>query len=491
MAGAVAAYINIKKNRSLDSDASDLEAGSKNQSFVTEEDRAAVRRGLSTRGFKFHQDSAKNLDQESYSAGVIGRWYRRRAMHKGPFLSKELLAQRLDLEDMIFTGMARLVLFCLMFLLLYIGSSTGVSAGEKLQINTLITSTLELDEWRAVATLEELRDALPRISARIKDFSASSSERFQNHQKVQLIGRERYFAAPTLEPGLFLPVMRGEFTMTAWVQPEPSHSTTRSLIRKYTRANSGLDCWGWYHPNVFKFGAHDFHSLEMATDWQEVVTLPLGGLRRLIKESLSHQAIVVANRTITFYYDGKKKGTVPLPRDLTDCTGKIEIGGEDLSLSAFNFYPNALEDHQILEIYERGQPLSELATGSFLRPRNEDAFRELDEKIDRGVYRVGKDLKTLQTEGRASTMIEEAIRESETVDADPINPEDSSPAAYLLGAHPPSSIGDQRELDHWIAAGSPTGNASLTHTRSSDASGTHFSLLELPTYANGEPLGTL
>jgi hypothetical protein len=138
------------------------------------------------------------------------------------------------------------------------------------------------------------------------------------------------------------------------------------------RTDKSLTCWGWFHAPAFRFGAHDFHSL----DPKEVEASVNAGLT--LEMGLTHEVMVFKGGVFTFYRDGKEVASVPTPRAITDCDGDIALlGSPFLALASVSFYGRALQANEIAEMYVGGQPLSELATGSVLQQAPFDATAQV------------------------------------------------------------------------------------------------------------------
>jgi len=61
---------------------------------------------------------------------------------------------------------------------------------------------------------------------------------------------------------LKLPVATRSFTLTAWVRDNGvAQGALQPLVRKLLATDPIHSCWAWYYPSVFKYGAHDYHSV--------------------------------------------------------------------------------------------------------------------------------------------------------------------------------------------------------------------------------------
>lgn len=97
---------------------------------------------------------------------------------------------------------------------------------------------------------------------------------------------------------------------------------------------------------------------------------------RATVRGLNHQALVVANSTIFFYQNGVLAVEVSLPRQVTECLNPmpVEIGDKSLEITSMKFYDRALQRNEIEEIFQGGQPLSELGEFPLHQRENLVAF---------------------------------------------------------------------------------------------------------------------
>ena len=136
----------------------------------------------------------------------------------------------------------------------------------------------------------------------------------------------------------------------------------------------------WYFPEEFRFGAHD--SFPTSVDGKlvkhESVMLDPDKPGSKVGQ-LSHTVVTVKDGWLIFYRDGKRLGDrIKLPRNVTDCINPdvAELGDARIALLAFKFYPRALNDNEIQEMYEGGAPLVEVATGTTLKLVQEDSLKQ-------------------------------------------------------------------------------------------------------------------
>jgi len=72
------------------------------------------------------------------------------------------------------------------------------------------------------------------------------------------------------------------------------------ILRKSMQTDTSLTCWGWFYSPEFRFGAHDFHSLNL----KEVEASVSAGLP--LQHGLTHEVLVSKGGTFTFYRNEQK-----------------------------------------------------------------------------------------------------------------------------------------------------------------------------------------
>lgn len=100
---------------------------------------------------------------------------------------------RLALEDALCTGLFRLIVFVVIFLLIVASNSYGTPSSDRLAISSMLDNTLDMESFDEIAGLEGTRDFLPELSQRIKVYSASSSNRYPDPESMRIIGSEVSF----------------------------------------------------------------------------------------------------------------------------------------------------------------------------------------------------------------------------------------------------------------------------------------------------------
>jgi len=291
----------------------------------------------------------RNLSAEDRIAHVVGRRWRLRSKHRARLtLRRAALIERLQVENKLQTGLWRLLSYIALFFLIIFATTLGTPSIQRRAVGTLLEDALFLTEFGTLNRLENVRDFLPTFSSAIKQFSASSSSRFKDADAYQLLGGEAFFTAPMTLATLKLPVATRSFTLTAWVRDNGvAQGVLQPLVRKPLATDPIHSCWAWYYPSVFKYGAHDYHSINMMNEkvWEETVignppswqqrnegrrkssVAPGGGGKSGFSSSASesagvggrnegllssgrmtHEAMVVTNETVTFYRAGKVLG---------------------------------------------------------------------------------------------------------------------------------------------------------------------------------------
>jgi len=114
------------------------------------------------------------------------------------------------------------------------------------------------------------------------------------------------------------------------------------------------------------YGVHDVYPTDRGSDGRQVET---GLAQPVAMEPGVYKlfTLTLTENNVTFWQNLEKLGTVTLPRPLTDCYNGgdgLLVGSSGLELGQLRFYPRSLEASDIQEIYEYGQRLSDMSTGS-------------------------------------------------------------------------------------------------------------------------------
>jgi hypothetical protein len=236
--------------------------------------------------------------KEEKAGNLIAKFWNRRDRNQNQLI-KSKLESRLDLESSLVYGMFRLILFCSIFVLMVQVTSFGTPPNDKREISLLLTDTLGLDEFSSLQDLQGVKSFLPTFSQNIKMYSVSGSTRIPNDNAVQIVSDtiSLHSSLPllTVDPS----VENSAFTLCSWVRAGPI-AVGAPILRKPLPKNPALSCWGWYYPSQFRFGAHDFHSvnstgsMEVVIDSSDGSTLP----------EFSHEALVAQNSALRFYRNG-------------------------------------------------------------------------------------------------------------------------------------------------------------------------------------------
>jgi len=461
--------------------------------------KAGTARSLSA-SFRVRSGDAQKRQEytpELKAATLIGRAWRR--LRRGAQLDRKNFVERLLLEDAVCVGVARLVLFVVMFAILLTVTSLGPQSIQRRANEIVLSNALNLQSFDEIARLEDFRGGLQEFSANIKQFSASGSQRFPDEDAVIVVGSQTSFSKAKVLTSRDLKVAALEFTMTAWVRAEDESLYARPLLRKPLRTNPDVSCWGWFYPSSFQFGAHDYHSTTMDAEanWQDEVRADA-----LPERNFNHEAIVVQNNSVLFYRNGVvlNAGGYPLQRPITDCDGTSEVGSPGLQLSSVKFYPRALTPAEITEINVNGQPLSEIATGSLLSGHSDNVHDELMVGVD-GI-KVFTESSLLQQEGKmelADQIARAKLSETEESLDGSLFPVDPSPPATLLPDEPQSYL-PPLELQSWQGGGSKRDLSAVVVDRwqsglgpaaspqsSAGPSEAYWSVIEEPVYAHAAP----
>eukprot|EP00960_Hanusia_phi_P053816 762467-Hanusia_phi.AAC.3 len=416
---------------------------------------------------------------EEKAALLIGRAWRKRNQKR--LLKRDILIERLMLEDALCVGLLRLICFLLIFFLLIYVTSLGVSAKYNLGVVHHIEDKLDLGTFKDIKSLPALRNYVPDLGQRIKDFALASNNRFVDSFSKQLIGSMTSFINP-LSIYEDINIDRPEFTLTAWINP--TSPVEGAIIRKPMPSDTSLSCWGWYYPSLFKYGAHDFHTTDSKQKvWEQVVQVNAEA------SGLTHEAIVIYQGTITFYRNGKQiQEPVNLPRDITDCSGgNIELGNSQLSIASLKFYARALRRNEIAEMFYGGQPLTELATGSSLSgvERNPlDQVMATIQSTDGIIQRENEDVKEQTLYNNVLNIAMLGTNGTNPDDDVVIYPEDLSSATALPSCK--ESALTEREKQFWTESGKLCNwSASNAHWKN-DTFGTYWPLIQGTIYGDNK-----
>ena len=162
----------------------------------------------------------------------------------------------------------------------------------------------------------------------------------------------------------------GNLKVTGWVKLLPLRVCAR--IRRF------LDPDCVFHPIEISssilaqgpglhYGAHDSAPPAFnLPNVDQVFVSPDKAVR--IADAQFHLLTVVINSTkVTFYVDKTSFGPYPLPRPVTDCNNNhqgIQIGSPGLSMRQLRFYIGAFQPEEVHELFNYGQRLADISTGS-------------------------------------------------------------------------------------------------------------------------------
>lgn len=142
-------------------------------------------------------------------------------------MDRDILADRLDLEDKLGRGCLKISIYVAMFILIITCLSLGIPSSEKLATKHLLEKALDLDTFLEIRTIDGLRDFLPELSKNIKVFSASSV----TVAGTEILSQRLEFTDP-VTINEFAPVMsQPSWTLSAWIErfaggcvhPRPPH----------------------------------------------------------------------------------------------------------------------------------------------------------------------------------------------------------------------------------------------------------------------------
>lgn len=442
--------------------------------------------------------------QTEAAAVIQTAWLRHTYSH---FLDRQALMQRLELESMVLKGSLKLFLYSATLIVLGLALfSLEVPSSMKLAMVGLIRSELQLERLASVNTLDTFRDILPILSHQAKKFSITSSARFDEPDGVELVRERIEFQKPrALFSRAAEPSVTKAFTMAAWVERMPGSRVSVSLLRRPMASNRLLNCWAWRYPSELRYGAHDFFAapdeLADGTMQQTIVKTNSSYSTSRVGE-LVHTVITVEGGVLNFFRNALLIDRIPLPRPVTDCINPdtTELGDERIAMSAVKFYPRALKDHEVKEMFEGGAPLLEVATGSTLKPVEEDALLQVGAELAQMNEKLAADAALAQDLAAVNTVISTLVNERDGGGEaeDPIWPKDTSPTPVFPRGNESDILKmlPVRELAAWTLAERPTeghltGRWEVERVVSRLEGMEYWSVMEDPVQADGAPAGRL
>ena len=205
-----------------------------------------------------------------------------------------------------------------------------------------------------------------QISRRTEQFQPASASYFVEPADQKLLfGITPVLGAPHLilkEPSLRVaPVDRPAFSFSLWLD---AGGVNGNILWKPV-SPLGLErapCWGFSVSDTgrrLSFGAHD-HGMASATVSHVEVDVP-GAFAR---SGLHLENYVVSGTLLVVYQDGVERGRATLPRPVTDCDGNtVELGDLGLRIGEVAFFPKAISQFEVKEIFELGMPSYAIALG--------------------------------------------------------------------------------------------------------------------------------
>jgi len=210
---------------------------------------------------------------------------------------------------------------------------------------------------------------------------------------------------------------------------DPSSVLRIPILRKPLQTDTSLTCWGWFQAPEFRFGAHDFHSLN-PTEKEASVSAELP-----LKLGLTHEVLVSKGGIFTFYRNGEKVVSISTPRAVTDCDDDIVLlGSTSIALSSVSFYARALQPNEVAEMYVGGQPLSELATGSVLSQPIVDSTAQVMAKVDSSADSIDQSLDKAQDQTIYNTVLSMSSSSLPIEEDEMLHPIDEAGATVLPNA---------------------------------------------------------
>eukprot|EP00961_Rhodomonas_salina_P215417 2909515-Rhodomonas_salina.1 len=276
-------------------------------------------------------------------------------------LDRKNLIERLELERKVWLVCRLFLLHAVLFGLLMQSMRLEVDPDAHRDLHRAYERTLNLPSVADITTSDELRRFLMDMSLSSRRMQVQSSEYFSADAAQTIFGGLQVFKETLIleVDGLKARVSSASFTFTAWV--DIGSSDGGYVVRK-PMASTGLDaalsCWGLHvgETTRFDFGAHDYGGIDRG---QESVLSSAATPREL------HMQTVVVNQThIAFYVNAQLTDAVSLSRPITDCAMEsLEVGDVGMSIGEVVFYPKALSQSKIEEIYIGGMTLEAIASG--------------------------------------------------------------------------------------------------------------------------------
>jgi len=320
-------------------------------------------------------------------ASTLQRLIRRKILYKKRF-GRVLLSERLHFEDQVLRGtfflLAQMVLFAL-----FLSAERSVSSeSETRGIYRALDEAFDFEMIQHIGGPNEFEnELLPKLSGQSKKFFALSSEYFEQPTGVgatQILRGMTSFIQPRLSIHL-APTVKS-YTFNAWIIMQPGFADGYILRKRITSTgnSSKLSCWSWalrrdFGPELH-YGGHDFLPRKYPHDR----TQDEGGLRidlptpYLLEPGVQHMlSMVIQPTNVSFFANTLLIGTAQLPRPVTDCFNSEEglfLGAAGLDVGALRFYPKALSQTELQNMYENGGLIRDLSRGS--HPSEADAVEE-------------------------------------------------------------------------------------------------------------------
>uniref|UniRef100_A0A7S0VMJ9 Polycystin cation channel PKD1/PKD2 domain-containing protein n=1 Tax=Hemiselmis tepida TaxID=464990 RepID=A0A7S0VMJ9_9CRYP len=295
-------------------------------------------------------------------------------------LHRKNLQDRLYFESKLLHGFWRLFSQLMVFGLLLVAVSMSGDPLAKRGIYSNLRDSFALDlisgDMSRKLFVEEHLPAMAETAK--KYFPLSTSEYFVRLQgERRLLEQMETFTVPKLLGGVTLAITVPEFTMTAIVRTSPYFDGGYILRKRMVPAGVGseLACWGWYmtrdREQELHYGCHDYYPTQRSpraeSGKQERIKVENATGTGFPEDEYRLLTMVVKGTNVTFWRNLEKLGTVAMERPVTDCFNNREgvlVGSSAMTLGQLSFYPKAMAESVIEEIFYGGGTLEDLSTGS-------------------------------------------------------------------------------------------------------------------------------
>ena len=189
-------------------------------------------------------------------------------------VSRELLIERLELEDAMGRACPRLLIMVMVTLLLSMSMFT-VDVYGRSTINTLMVHNFELDKLGEVSTPDDVLSFITTFAEASSTFYPVNTAFIPDPERVKITTGLKKFNAERPLPADLRPRLRTTFSLTAWMK-SPTETWVLRAVPRRLQSESPLEvCWGWRFPSKFVYGFHDL-SINQPSKRMEPLQAPPG-----------------------------------------------------------------------------------------------------------------------------------------------------------------------------------------------------------------------